>query len=44
MSKIWPANKLDLAMDNLLHRIEEVLSFQNSIQHNLKLSFLENIV
>jgi putative transposase len=38
------ANKLDLAMDNLLHRIEEVLSFQNSENHHLKLSFLENLV
>jgi len=38
------ANKLDLAMENLLNRIEAVLSFQNSENHHLKLSFLENIV
>jgi hypothetical protein len=33
------ANKLDLALETLLHRIEEVLSFQNSDHHHLKLSF-----
>ena len=38
------ANKLDLVIDNLAHRIDEVLSFQNSKEHPLKLSFLDNFV
>lgn len=38
------ANKLDLIIDNLALRIDEVLSFQNSKEHPLKLSFLENFV
>ena len=38
------ANKLDLVIDNLAHRIDEILSFQNSIEHPLKMSFLDNFV
>lgn len=38
------ANKLDLSVDNLAHRVEEILSFQNSKDHHLKISFLENFV
>ena len=38
------ANKLDLAIDNLANRVDEILSFQNSKDHHLKMSFLENIV
>ena len=38
------ANKLDLVIDNLVHRIDEILSFQNSNDHPLKLSFLDNFV
>lgn len=38
------ANKLDLAIDNLVHRIDEILSFQNSNDHPLKLSFLDIFV
>jgi putative transposase len=38
------ANKLDLAIDNLADRVDEILSFQNSKDHHLKMSFLENIV
>jgi transposase len=38
------ANKLDLAIDNLSNRVDEILSFQNSNDHHLKMSFLENIV
>lgn len=38
------ANKLDLALDNLAHRVEKILASQNSPNHLLKLSFLDNIV
>jgi len=38
------ANKLDLVIDNLAHRIDEILSFQNSKEHPLKMSFLDNFV
>ena len=38
------ANKLDLDIDNLANRIEDILSFQNSKDHYLKMSFLDNFV
>ena len=38
------ANKLDLTIDNLANRVDEILSFQNSNDHHSKMSFLENIV
>lgn len=38
------ANRLDLSIDNLSGRVDEVLSAQNSPDHVLKMSFLENIV
>jgi len=38
------AKKLDLVIDNLAHRIDEILSFQNSKEHPLKMSFLDNFV
>ena len=38
------ANKLDLAIDHLANRVDDILSFQNSKDHHLKMSFLDNIV
>lgn len=38
------ANQLDLSIDNLSGRVDEVLSAQNLPDHVLKLSFLDNIV
>ena len=38
------ANKLELSIDNLSNRVDEILSFQNSNDHLLKLSFSENFV
>lgn len=38
------ANKLELSIDNLSTRVDEILSFQNSNDHLLKLSFSENFV
>ena len=38
------ANKLDLSIDNLAHRIDEILSFQNSKEHHLKMFFLDNFI
>ena len=38
------ANKLDLTIEALANRVDEILSFQNSNDHLLKMSFLENIV
>ena len=38
------ANKLDLSLDNLAHRVEKILAAQNTPDHLLQLSFLDNIV
>ncbi len=38
------ANKLDLLTENLAQRVDEILSFQNSKDHYLKMSFLDNFV
>jgi hypothetical protein len=38
------ANQLDLGIDNLAGRVDEVLSTQFSPDHVLKISFLQNIV
>jgi len=36
LKDLTSANELEIAMENLLHRIEEILSFQNSDNHHLK--------
>ena len=38
------ANKLDLVIDNLSRRVDDILSFQNSKDHHLKMSFIKNFV
>jgi transposase len=38
------ANRLDVALDNLMFRVEEIVRHQNSVGHPLKISFLENYV
>lgn len=38
------AHKLDLSLDNLANRVEKILATQNSPNHLLQLSFLDNIV
>lgn len=38
------ANQLDLAVENLADRVDQVLSAQNSPDHVLKMSFLENLL
>ncbi len=38
------ANRLDVALDNLTERVEEIVHSQNSKSHPLKMSFLENFV
>ncbi len=38
------ANKLDMGMDHLATRVDNVLAAQNTPDHALKMSFLENIV
>jgi transposase len=38
------ANRLEVALDNLMFRVEEIVRHQNSVDHPLKISFLENYV
>lgn len=38
------ANKLDLSLDLLAERVSLVLSWQNSLDHDLRISFLKNYV
>ena len=38
------ANKLDQSLDNLAHRVAEIIDCQNSEQHPLKMSFSKNFV
>ena len=38
------ANRLDVSLENLLHRVEDILRHQNSDSHSLKMSFLDNFV
>lgn len=38
------ANRLDVALQSLMDRVEEIVQSQNSENHPLKMSFLENFV
>jgi len=38
------ANKLDQSLDNLAHRVDEIIDCQNSETHPLKMSFSKNFV
>ena len=38
------ANKLDLSLENLAERVSKVLLWQNSLNHDLRISFLKNYV
>lgn len=38
------ANRLDVGLDNLTNRVEEIVRHQNSESHPLKISFLDNFV
>ena len=38
------ANKLDQSLENLVERVSNVLGYQNSFDHDLKISFLKNYV
>lgn len=38
------ANQLDLSLESLAERVSKVLSWQNSLAHDLKISFLKNYV
>jgi len=38
------ANKLDLSLENLAERVSKVLCWQNSLDHDLRISFLKNYV
>ncbi|MGD2027204.1 MAG: IS630 family transposase [Anaerolineales bacterium] len=38
------ANRLDIALESIIRRVEQIMRYQNSENHPLKLSFLDNFV